>query len=138
MATVEFDGIDQMMQDFDADIETLDARCLRAVDAGADVLSRYLADETRSFKDPTGEMAGLIGKPGEPVRKGSSWEQYVYPQGNYMGSRGKARRAASIAYVLEYGREGRGKIDANPWNERAEITGEPYVAMAIDDELDGG
>lgn len=138
MATVEFDGIDQMMQDFAADIETLDERCLRAVDAGAVVLGHYLADETRSFKEPTGELASLIGKPGEPVRKGSSWEQYVYPLGNYTGSRGKPRRAATIAYVLEYGREGRGKIDPNNWNERAEVTGEPYIAMAIDDELDGG
>lgn len=138
MATISFSGIDEMMQEFSSDIETLDARCVRAVQAGAEVLVQFLREETASFKNPTGEMAQLVEPVGEVVHDASAWEQYVYPKGNYRGRRGKPRRAADIAFVLEYGREGHGKIKANNWNERAEIAGEPFIAMAVDDALDGG
>ena len=122
------------MAQMQTDADGVMARMEKGLQAGAQVLAQSLQKEAAgSFKAPTGELGGKI-KADRAVRRtliGASIE--VYARGSYKGRRGKPRRAATVAFVLEYGR--RYDMEANPWNKRASEASAEAVGEAIRKEM---
>lgn len=136
MARYEFDGIDQLMAQLDADANSVMERAERGLLRGGEILTNALREEAAAtFKEPTGELAGKVKADRTIKRTVSSRSIEVYARGTYKGKRGSARRAATVAFVLEYGR--RNDMSANPWNRRAnEKTGDA-IGEAIHEEMFG-
>lgn len=137
MARYEFDGIDQLMAQLDADANTVMERIERGLYRGGDILAKAQREEAAAtFKEPTGELAGKVKADRTIKRAGPDGRSIeVYARGTYKGKRGSARRAATVAFVLEYGR--RNDMSANPWNRRAnEKTGDA-IGDAIHEEMFG-
>ena len=136
MARYEFDGIDQLMAQLDADANSVMERAERGLLRGGEILTNALREEAAAtFKEPTGELAGKVKADRTIKRTVSSRSIEVYARGTYKGKRGSARRAATVAFVLEYGR--RNDMSANPWNRRAnEKTGDA-IGDAIHEEMFG-
>lgn len=136
MARYEFDGIDQLMAQLDADANSVMERVERGLLRGGEILTNALREEAAAtFKEPTGELAGKVKADRTIKRTVSSRSIEVYARGTYKGKRGSARRAATVAFVLEYGR--RNDMSANPWNRRAnEKTGDA-IGDAIHEEMFG-
>lgn len=136
MARYEFDGIDQLMAQLDADANSVMERAERGLLRGGEILTNALREEAAAtFKEPTGELAGKVKADRTIKRAGSTRSIEVYARGTYKGKRGSARRAATVAFVLEYGR--RNDMSANPWNRRAnEKTGDA-IGEAIHEEMFG-
>lgn len=136
MARYEFDGIDQLMAQLDADANSVMERAERGLLRGGEILTNALREEAAAtFKEPTGELAGKVKADRTIKRAGSTRSIEVYARGTYKGKRGSARRAATVAFVLEYGR--RNDMSANPWNRHAnEKTGDA-IGEAIHEEMFG-
>lgn len=136
MARYEFDGIDQLMAQLDTDANSVMERAERGLLRGGEILTNALREEAAAtFKEPTGELAGKVKADRTIKRTVSSRSIEVYARGTYKGKRGSARRAATVAFVLEYGR--RNDMSANPWNRRAnEKTGDA-IGDAIHEEMFG-
>lgn len=136
MARYEFDGIDQLMAQLDTDANSVMERAERGLYRGGEILADALREEAAAtFKEPTGELAGKVKADRTIKRTVSSRSIEVYARGTYKGKRGSARRAATVAFVLEYGR--RNDMSANPWNRRAnEKTGDA-IGEAIHEEMFG-
>lgn len=135
MARYEFDGIDALMAQMDADANTVMERVERGLFRGGEILAQALVQETSSFKEPTGELAGKVKADRVIKRAGSERSIEVYARGTYKGKRGRSRRAATVGFVVEYGR--RNDMVGNPWNQRArEKTGDA-IGEAIYEEMFG-
>lgn len=136
MARYEFDGIDQLMAQLDTDANSVMERAERGLYRGGEILADALREEAAAtFKEPTGELVGKVKADRTIKRTVSSRSIEVYARGTYKGKRGSARRAATVAFVLEYGR--RNDMSANPWNRRAnEKTGDA-IGEAIHEEMFG-
>lgn len=135
MARYEFDGIDALMAQMETDANTVMERIERGLFRGGEILAQALKQETTTFKAPTGELAGKVKADRTIKRTGSGRSIEVYAQGTYKGKRGSARRAATVGFVVEYGR--RNDMEGNPWNARArEKTGDA-IGEAISEEMFG-
>ena len=116
MASLEFWGYNEQLAAFDEMDAGLQQRIRRALELSAGVLADQLkAEGANTFKEPTGELEGKV-KPGPMTLDRLSSFIEVWAQGSYTGVRGRPRRAETVAFVLEYGRE---DMPANPWNARA-------------------
>lgn len=133
MATLRFWGYNEQLTAFESLEEGMQQRIRRALELSAGVSEAQLKEEARqSFKHPTGELAGKV-KPG-PMTLGrvSSFIE-VWAQGQYRGRRGRSRRAATVAFVLEYGRN---DMAANPWNARASEKSEAPIQRLMEEVTD--
>lgn len=137
MARMVYEGYDEVIRQADAAGEDMHRRVERALQLSADVLVEALQREERdSFKAPTGEMGRILEESPEITVSSDYSQVVVYPKGDYVGSRGRARRAATIAFVLESGRPGH--QEANPWNARAARSAKKKINSVIEETLRGG
>ena len=61
MARYEFDGIDHLMAQLDADANSVMERAERGLYRGGEILADALREEAAAtFKEPTGELAGKV------------------------------------------------------------------------------
>lgn len=138
MARLKIDGIDGVMAEVAGRSERIRPIIAEALTQSAGVLGDALRSEAKSsFKAPSGLLAGKI-EPTDVWHMASASGLYVYPQGYYNGVRGSyARRAAEVAFVLEYGRGGSRPMEPNPWNKRAMRKSTKRINSIIVDELGG-
>ena len=138
MGRLLVDGIDGVMAAFVRRSEQIRPMIAEALSACAAALQGKLQSEAkRSFKAPSGLLEGKI-EPTDVWHGSNASGVYVYPQGLYNGVRGSyARRAAEVAFVLEYGRGGARPMAPNPWNKRAMRKSEKQVNSIILEELGG-
>lgn len=133
MARYEFDGIDQLMRELDTDAREVMNRVEHGLMQGGEILQKALREEAAAtFKEPTGELAGKVRADKTIKRAGSARSIEVYARGTYKGRRGKPRRAATVAFVLEYGHDTQA---ANPWNRNAREKSADRIGEAISKEL---
>lgn len=105
MATLTFEGVDRLMVSMATWEKSVRPRVERALKLGAGVLQEEIRAQGKSrFKEPTGELERLV-KPGKVQNGSFSSSIEVWPQGMYTGVRGSPRRAATVGFVLEYGRK---------------------------------
>ena len=136
MAQYKYEGYDEVIRQADSAGAEMHRRMERAAHLAAEELIRALKDEERNtFKAPTGEMGRILEE--TPVYTVSSdyTEAVVYPGGDYTGIRGRPRRAATIAFVLENGRPEH--VDPNPWNARAARKARKRIDGIIEQTLRG-
>lgn len=137
MARFVYDGYDQVIQQADRAGEEMHARVERALRMSADVLVEELKRQERdTFKAPTGEMGRILEESPELTVSSDYSQVIVYPKGDYTGTRGRPRRAATIAFVLEAGRPGH--LEPNPWNARAARAAKKRINSIIEETLRGG
>jgi len=138
MARLKIDGIDGVMAEVVRRSERIRPIIAEALEQGAGVLADKLRDEAQSsFKEPSGLLANKI-EPTSVWHVNNASGVFVYPQGLYNGVRGSyARRAAEVAFVLEYGRGGARPMEPNPWNKRAMRKSSKRINSIIVDELGG-
>ena len=123
------------MAQMETDAQGVMARMERGLQAGAQVLADALKNEAASsFKAPTGELAGKVSADRSVKYVGASSRSIeVYARGTYKGRRGRPRRAATVSFVLEYGRGS--DMAPNPWNRRASDASSDAVGEAISREM---
>ena len=137
MARFVYEGYDQVIRQADQDGERLQERVERALRLSADVLVEELKRQERdTFKAPSGEMGRILDASPELTVSSDYSQVIVYPNGDYTGIRGRPRRAATIAFVLEAGRPGH--LQANPWNARADRAARKRINSIIEQTLRGG
>jgi len=137
MARFVYDGYDEVIGQADRAGEELHGRVERALKLSADILIEELKRQERdTFKAPTGEMGRILEETPELTVSSDYSQVVVYPKGNYTGIRGRPRRAATIAYVLESGRPGH--LEPNPWNARADRAAKKRINGIIEQTLRGG
>lgn len=135
MATLRVTGLNGIVIEMERRDDTLRARIDRALTAAAAQMQELLrAEGAASFKRPTGELERLI-EPGPIWHNPTSSAIAVWAQGNYTGRRGKARRAETVAFVIEHGRKSRGSMAANPWHARAARKGTKRINAIIAEEM---
>ena len=136
MARFLYDGYDDVIRETERAGEEMRGRIERALKMSADVLVEALKTEEReTFKAPTGEMGRILAETPVTTVSSNYSQTVVYPGGDYVGIRGKPRRAATIAFVLEAGISER--LDANPWNARADKKARKRINTIIEDTLRG-
>ena len=137
MARFVDEGYDAVIQQADRAGEEMHARVERALRMSADILVEELKRQERdTFKAPTGEMGRILEESPELTVSSDYSQVVVYPKGDYTGIRGKPRRAATIAFVLEAGRPGH--LAANPWNARADRAAKKRINTIVEQTLRGG
>lgn len=137
MARFVYEGYDQVIGQADRAGEEMHARVERALRMSADILVQELQREEKdTFKAPTGEMGRIIEESPEITVASDYSQVIVYPKGDYTGIRGRPRRAATIAFVLEAGRPGH--LEPNPWNARAARAAKKRINSIIEETLRGG
>jgi len=137
MARFVYEGYDDVIQQADRAGEEMHARVERALRMSADVLVEELKRQERdTFKGPTGEMGRILEESPELTVSSDYSQVIVYPKGDYTGIRGRPRRAATIAFVLEAGRPGH--LEPNPWNARAARAAKKRINSIIEETLRGG
>ena len=137
MARFVYEGYDAVIQQADRAGEEMHARVERALRMSADILVEELQRQERdTFKAPTGEMGRILEETPELTVSSDYSQVVVYPKGDYTGTRGKPRRAATIAFVLESGRPGH--LDPNPWNARADRAAKKRGNTIVEQTLRGG
>ena len=135
MATLRVTGLNGIIVEMEQRDSTLRARIDRALTAAAAQIQELLrAEGAASFKNPTGELERLI-EPGPIWHNPTTSAVAVWAQGSYTGRRGKARRAETVAFVIEHGRKGRGSVAANPWHARAARKGTGRINAIIAEEM---
>ena len=137
MARFVYEGYDDVIRQADRAGEEMHARVERALRMSADVLVEELKRQERdTFKAPTGEMGRILEESPELTVSSDYSQVIVYPKGDYTGTRGRPRRAATIAFVLEAGRPGH--LEPNPWNARAARAAKKRINSIIEETLRGG
>jgi hypothetical protein len=137
MARFVYEGYDEVIRQADRAGEEMHGRVERALKLSADILIEELKRQERdTFKAPTGEMGRILEKTPELTVSSDYSQVIVYPKGDYTGIRGKPRRAATIAFVLESGRPGH--LEPNPWNARADRAAKKRINGIIEQTLRGG
>ena len=153
MARYEFDGIDKLMAQTETDANTVIQRIERGLFRSGEILVKALREETKErFIAPTGELASKVKADRTIKRMGSQRSIEVYARGTYRGKRGSPRRAATVAFVQEYGRgdgavfkhnaiagvrQGQrgSKTSSTYWNAWAVAKSEKAIGEAIHEEL---
>ena len=137
MARFVYEGYDQVIQQADRAGEEMHGRIERALRLSAEAMVEALQEEERNtFKAPTGEMGRILAETPVYTVSSSLAQAVVYPGGDYTGIRGRPRRAATIAFVLESGRPGH--LAANPWNARASRKAKRRINSIVEETLRGG
>jgi len=137
MARFVYEGYDEVIRQTGEGGEQLKERIERALRLSADVLIEELKRQERdTFKAPTGEMGRILEQSPELTVSSGLSQVIVYPNGDYTGIRGRPRRAATIAFVLESGRPGH--LAANPWNARADRAAKKRINSIVEQTLRGG
>lgn len=136
MARMVFEGYDGLIRETERAGQEMGERITRALRLASDEIVAALQEEERTtFKAPTGEMGEILARSPEITKGAGVSFLEVYPGGDYVG-RGRPRRAATIAFVLEAGRGE--NMPANPWNARAAKKYKRRVNSIIQDTLKGG
>ena len=136
MAKITFAGYDELIRANDARGRMLRERIAKALRLSAEtIVSALQREERESFKAPSGEMGRILEASPEYAYGAAQSSVDVYPGGDYTGVRGKPRRAATIAFVLEHGH---GDQPANPWNRRAASASKRRVNAIIEETLREG
>lgn len=134
MAKLEFSGIDEICREFDLTVKQADERAMQAVANGAKVLVKALRDETKAFKEGTGELAKKI-RADKPTRDAATYVSIVSAHGQYLGKRSKKkRRAGEVYYVKVYGH---GNQAPDDFNDRAVRKAEPEILDAMRKTMEG-
>lgn len=134
MAKLEFSGIDDICKQFDLTIAQAQERADQAVFNGAQELVKALREETKGFKDGSGELAGKI-KADKPIRDIGTHVAVVYARGQYLGKRSvKKRRAGDVYYVKVYGRKNQAPDD---FDERALRRADATIMNAMIKTMEG-
>lgn len=136
MARFSYEGYDEIIRQTERAGGELHKRIERALKLSAELLVEALkAEEKNSFKAPSGEMGEILTRSPEITISSDYSMAEVYPRGDYVGIRGRPRRAATIAFVLENGKPGH--LEANPWNARASKNARKRINSIVNESLRG-
>lgn len=134
MAGFRIEGLDGLILDMERQDAGLKARIDRAMEMAGGVLAEEMRAQTKRFKHPTGELAGLT-KPGRVWHNPLDVRIAVWPQGNgYVGRRGSPRRAETVGFVVEHGVKSRHQA-ANRWMTRGLKRSEPRVNSILEEVI---
>lgn len=114
MAKVSVIGLDGLIVEMERADARLKERITTAMDMAAGVVEESISSVgAANFKGkkPSVPLESLV-KRGTMRSTGDAYIVEVWPQGSYTGTRGKPRRAETVAFVQEYGRTG---MEAKPW-----------------------
>lgn len=149
MAKLEIAGIDGILVKLEKRDRTLTARMDKALTLAAEhVQAAIRKDAAKSFKQPTGELAGLVA-PGPVWHYDNRSVVSVWAKGTYTGKRGRPRRAAMIGALIQYGvppyimhggmYKGalRGRQEKNPWYTRSLKASGKAVNSIIEEVMNG-
>lgn len=129
MATFNVDGIDDLMIMIDRAGSDMRERIDDALTRSGDTAQKAMIDEEMgSFKAPSGELGSFV-KVGPVWHNSSDAAINVFIRGdNYVGVRGKARRAGLVA-GLQQTKHG------NPWIKRANTKSKKRINAIIAETL---
>lgn len=137
MARLEIRGLGAIQVSFERMADGLDARVRGAMDRAAQALAERIRETgAKKFrgKKPATPLESLV-KPGQPLVTADLYLMEVWPQGSYTGTRGSARRAATVGFVLEYGRS---NMQGRAWFAQGTRRATAEVNSILDGMLGGG
>lgn len=125
MARIDYQGLDEMLDEMKRLGELAGPTADRMLTAGADELSKSWAAAARKYRhEDSGDMIRSIGTKGGPVTSGNVRSIDVYPQGKDR----TGTRNAEKAFILHYGTS---RIDASHWVDDAEDNAEQPIQDAF-------